>query len=109
MDLLTVLVVVLAAVAMVSLVVSPGTPRVLDLFAAGFLPYRDRSAGWPQGVQEEEPVPWAWTKRDKPDPPDGGSDGGLAGPELVDISDASVPAIQLGRGSMARGLARRRR
>lgn len=109
MDLLTVFVVVLAAVAMVSLVVSPGTPRVLDLFAAGFLPYRDRGAGWPQGVQEEEPVPWAWTNREKPDRSDGGSDDGLGAPELVDISDASVPPIRVSRGSMARGLASRRR
>ena len=109
MDLLTGLVVVLAAVAMVSLVVSPGTPRVLDLFAAGFLPYRDRNSGWPQGVQEEEPIPWVWTKRQGPDRPDGGSEESLAAPELVDISGDAVLATRVGGGSMARGLARRRR
>jgi hypothetical protein len=108
MDFLTGLVVILAAAAMVSLVVSPGTPRVLDLFGAGFLPYRDGSAGWPRGVQEEEPVAWAWTKRERPDPPDFGSDAVLQATELVDITDHRVPATRVGRGSMIRGMARRR-
>ena len=35
-------------------VVSPTTARGLDTFGSGFVPYR--SAGWPHGVQEEEPV-----------------------------------------------------
>jgi hypothetical protein len=109
MDIGTLLVVLLAAAAMVSLVVSRGTPRVLDLFGAGFLPYRDGSAGWPRGVQEEEPVAWSWSARDKPDPPDFGSDDGLTAPELLDISGEAVPAARVGRGSMVRGMARRRR
>jgi hypothetical protein len=110
MDFLTVLVVMLAAVAMVSLVVSPGTPRVLDVFAAGFLPYRDRSAGWPRGVQEEEPVPWSWTQGERLDPPpDNGSNDGLAAAEVFDISGESVTATRVGRSSTIRGLARRRR
>jgi hypothetical protein len=107
MDIGTLLIVLLAAAAMVSLVVSPGTPRVLDLFGAGFLPYRDRSGGWPQGVQEEDPVPWSWTARERQDPPDVGSDGDLAVPELVDLSGGAVPATRVGRGSMLRGMARR--
>ena len=109
MDIGTLLVVLLATAAMVSLVVSRGTPRVLDLFGAGFLPYRDRSAGWPRGVQEEAPVAWSWTARDTPDPPDVGSHDGLAAPELVDLSGDAVPAARVGRGSMVRGLARRAR
>ncbi len=107
MDIGTLLVVLLAAATMVSLVISPGTPRVLDLFGAGFLPYRDGSAGWPQGVQEEEPVAWCWTARDKPDPPDVGSDDGPLQAEVVDINCDAVPAARVGRGSMVRGMARR--
>jgi hypothetical protein len=109
MDIVTPLVVFLAAAAMVSLVVSPGTPRVLDLFGAGFLSYRDPGAGWPRGVQEEEPVAWSWSDGDRPDPPDSGSDGAVSAPELIDISDGRVPATRVGRSSMVRGMARRRR
>jgi hypothetical protein len=109
MDILTLLVVIGAAAAMVSLVASPGTPRALDVFAAGFLPYRDRSAGWPRGVQEEEPVAWAWIARNRPNPPDIGSDDGPSAPELIDVNGDAVPATRVGRGSMVRGLARRRR
>ncbi len=53
------LVLVTLGAAFAALVVSPRTARSLDTFAAGFLPYR--SAGWPQGVQEEDPVPWSWS------------------------------------------------
>jgi hypothetical protein len=109
MDILTGLVVIVAAAAMVSLVVSSGTPRVLDLFGAGFLPYRDGSAGWPRGVQEEEPVAWTWTAGGKPEPPDIGSDDGLSVPELIDVSGDAIPATRVERGSMIRGMARRRR
>ncbi len=59
MDILAGLTVVTLGAAFVALVVSPRTGRSLDTFAAGFLPYR--SAGWPQGVQEEDPVPWSWS------------------------------------------------
>lgn len=109
MDILTGLVVILAAAAMVSLVVSPGTPRVLDLFGAGFLPYRDGSAGWPRGVQEEEPVAWTWTAGDKPKPPDIGSGDDPSVPELIDMSGDAVPATRVSPSSVVRGLARRRR
>lgn len=109
MDIGTVLVVLLAAAAMISLVVSPGTPRVLDLFGAGFLAYRDRSGSWPQGVQEEEPVAWSWTERERPDSPDIGPDDGPPAAEIVDISGDAVPAARVGRSSMVRGMARRRR
>lgn len=109
MDIGTLLIVLLAAAAMVSLVVSPGTPRVLDLLGAGFLPYHDRSRGWPQGVQEEDPVPWSWTTSERPDAPDVSSDAGLPAPELVDISGGAVPATRVGRSSTIRGMARRGR
>ncbi len=59
MDLFAGLVLVTLGAAFAALVVSPRTARSLDTFAAGFLPYR--SAGWPQGVQEEDPVPWSWS------------------------------------------------
>jgi hypothetical protein len=37
----------------------PRSNGVLDLFGAGFVPYREDRA-WPRGVQEEEPRAWAW-------------------------------------------------
>jgi hypothetical protein len=109
MDIGTLLIVLLVAATMVSLVVSPGTPHVLDLFGAGFVAYRDLSAGWPQGVQEEEPVAWSWTERERPDSPDIGSDDGPPAAEIVDISGDAVPAARVGRSSMVRGMARRGR
>ena len=79
-----------------ALIVSPRTSRSLDTFAAGFLPYR--SAGWPQGVQEEEPVHWSWSPRR----PDGDADGPaeeLERPEVTEISGPEAPvasAVQRG-------------
>ena len=60
MDFLSVLVVVGAVAALLQWVTSRRTVAALDLFASGFLPYRSDD-GWPQGVQEADPVPWSWT------------------------------------------------
>ena len=81
---------------------SPGTARGLEGFGAGFFPYR--SAGWPEGVQEEDPVPWSWSSNGGP---------GLRGPrtdagpvpaaELVEIGPADARlAITLGLGPVVR-------
>ena len=67
MDLLTGLFLFVIGAALVKLVVSPGTERAIETFAAGFVAYRDPSAGWPRGVQEEEPVAWTWSGRGRPD------------------------------------------
>ena len=117
MDLLTVLVVFCAAAAMVSLLVSSGTSRGLDAFGAGFLPYRDGSRVWPRGVQEEDPVAWAWSSRGTSGPPGGRSgppgdqvDAGLESAEVVDIDGDEAPAAtRVHRRSTFRGLAVGRR
>jgi hypothetical protein len=107
MDLLTGLVFLLAGAAIVKFVVSPSTERVLDTFAAGFMPYR-AAAGWPRGVQEEEPVAWNWSDGDRPVPPSSGADVDLARPELVDIdAHDAPPATRVDHRSMMRGMARR--
>lgn len=108
MDILTGLVFILAGAAIVKFIVSPATERALDTFAAGFMPYR-AAAGWPRGVQEEEPVAWSWTERERPGGPDIGSDDGPSAAEIVDINGDAVPAARVGRSSMVRGLARRGR
>jgi hypothetical protein len=89
MDIFAAVVFVLLGIAMIVFVVSPTTARGLDTFGAGFVPYR--SAGWPQGVQEEEPVLWSWSAPRGPDATDDGSGSGLD-PELVEISGPDAPA-----------------
>jgi hypothetical protein len=115
MDLLTVLVLILAGAAMFKLVVSPGTERAIETFAAGFVAYRDPLKGWPRGVQEEDPVAWSWSGRGRPDPPDrvseiaGAAGEGAEGAELIEISgDEGPTATAVRRGGMLRGMARRR-
>ncbi len=65
MDIFAAVVFVVLGAALVAYVASPTTARGLDTFGAGFVPYR--SAGWPHGVQEEEPVHWSWTAPRGPD------------------------------------------
>jgi hypothetical protein len=98
MDPLTWVVVICAAAVTLSRVVRPGTSRGLDTFAAGFLPYRDQSAGWPQGVQEEEPVAWSWSAGGKSDRPGPGFEDGIReAAEVVDIDSDDAPmAVAVG-------------
>jgi hypothetical protein len=105
MDILSGLVFVLAGFAIVGWVVSPRTARSLDLFAAGFLPYR--SAGWPRGVQEEDPVPWSWSSPAKPDGPKEAPESGLERTaEIVEISRADAPGTTApGASTVVRGRA----
>ena len=108
MDIFNGLVVILLGAAMVALVVSPGTARGLDTFAAGFLPYR--SAGWPHGVQEEDPVPWSWSTAGERRVPAESADIGLDGPEWVEISSAGAPiASAVDPGPPVQGTATRER
>ena len=103
MDVIAGFVFVAVAAAVVALVVSPGTARGLDYFAAGFLPYR--SAGWPQGVQEEDPVPWSWSRSGG----SGRADTLSAQADVVDIdADVAPPPTTVHRGALVPGLARRR-
>ncbi len=56
----------------------------------GFLPYR--GDGWPQGVQEEEPVPWSWSSAVDPTLPRGNAGADLDGPELIEIAGGTAVA-----------------
>ena len=89
MDIFAAVVFCILGAALVVYVVSPTTARGLDTFGAGFVPYR--GAGWPHGVQEEEPVHWSWSGPRGTDGTDGRSGGGLD-PEVVEITGADAPA-----------------
>lgn len=110
MDFLPGLVVLGTTAVMLEWITSRRTVRGLDLFAAGFLPYR--ADGCPQGVQEPDPVPWSWSATslsavdpfladDLPDEPTGEI-------EIVEITRGAVAAAspvhrdRLGRGSASR-------
>ena len=84
MDLFAGLVLVTLGATFAALLVSPRTARSLDTFAAGFLPYR--SAGWPQGVQEEDPVPWSLSPTRQRLANDEVAGRNLDGAEIVEIS-----------------------
>ena len=83
MDTVASLVVVLVGVAILGWIASPTTARGMDTFGAGFVPYR--SAGWPQGVQEEDPVPWSWSSAREQAAAVDGSGIGIDGPQIVEI------------------------
>ena len=88
MDIFAAVVFVILGAALVAYVASPTTARGLDTFGAGFVPYR--SAGWPHGVQEEEPVHWSWTAPRGPDATGGGP--ATDTPELIEISGPDAPS-----------------
>jgi hypothetical protein len=89
MDIFAAVVFVILGAALVAYVASPTTARGLDTFGAGFVPYR--SAGWPHGVQEEEPVKWSWAAPRRPDGSDDISGHGPE-PELLEITGPDAPA-----------------
>jgi hypothetical protein len=97
MDNLVGLAAILLVIGMVLFVTSRNTGRTLDLFGSGFVGYR--GAGWPQGVQEEDPVPWSW------------STGGMPGStEFHEVGrDGAPTATAVEPGSISDGMARRRR
>ena len=66
----------------------PRSNGVLDLFGAGFVPYRE-DRNWPQGVQEEEPRAWSW--HDGPDAGPADAPGAAAfDPDANDPTDVPV-------------------
>jgi len=87
----------LLVIGTVVFVASPKTGRILDVFGSGFVGYR--AAGWPQGVQEEDPVSWSW------------STGGTR--EIAEFHevgpDGALAATSVDRGPMRDGMARRHR
>ena len=95
MDLLTTVVVLLIAVALIGWVAAAIDGRPLEAFGSGFVGYR--AYGWPHGVQEEDAIhfaPTAWHERPSSD--DDGP-GALSDPELVELDDATSPSITLER------------
>ena len=88
MDPIAAAVFIILGAALVAYVASPTTARGMDTFGAGFVPYR--SAGWPQGVQEEEPVHWSWPQPRGPDAPDGDPDAS-PGSQIVEIAGPDAP------------------
>jgi hypothetical protein len=97
MDNLPGLAAILVVIGMVAFVMSPKTGRSLDVFGSGFVGYR--ASGWPQGVQEEDPVPWSWSAAGQPE-----------APEFHEVGRDDAPAATaVERGSVYDGMARRRR
>ena len=97
MDIILGFAALLLVIGMVVFVMSPQTGRTLDVFGSGFVGYR--ASGWPQGVQEEDPVPWSWSTGGKPEIP-----------EFHEVGrDGIPPATTVERASMHDGMARRRR
>ena len=88
MDIVAAVVFFLLGAALVVYVVSPTTARGLDTFGSGFVPYR--SAGWPHGVQEEEPVHYSLSAPRVTDATDGDSGGG-SDPEVIEITGPDAP------------------
>ena len=94
MDLLTTVVVLLIAAALVGWVVAAIDGRHLEAFGWGFVGYR--SYGWPRGVQEEDAVhfaPAAWHERPSMD-----DDATASGdPELIELDDTASTRVHLER------------
>ena len=88
MDIFAAVVFCILGAALVVYVVSPTTARGLDTFGSGFVPYR--SAGWPHGVQEEEPVHCSWSEPGTGRAMDGDPGSG-PDPELVEITGPDAP------------------
>jgi hypothetical protein len=84
MDPIDILIVLVISVICLAFVAGGTTERALDAFGAGFLPYRE--AGWPRGVQEEDPKPWHISAMgDRSVPPDEREPPPGAGAEIFEI------------------------
>ncbi len=70
MDIPATLVMIIVGAALVAWMTNPRTGQALDAWASGFIGYR--SAGWPHGVQEDEPVHFTFSEPRDPDAPDPG-------------------------------------
>ncbi|HET8785852.1 MAG TPA: hypothetical protein VFM38_09470 [Candidatus Limnocylindrales bacterium] len=95
MDLLTTIVIVLIAAALIGWLAAAIDGRPLEAFGSGFIGYR--SYGWPRGVQEEDGVrfsPTAW--HDQPSADDDPTRP-LASPELIELDERSADPIDVER------------
>jgi hypothetical protein len=84
MDIPATLVMIIVGAALVAWMTNPGTGRALDAWASGFIGYR--GAGWPHGVQEDEPVHFTFSEPRDPDAPDPGRV--VLEPEIVELADS---------------------
>ena len=95
MDLLTTIVVLLIAAALIGWVAAAIDGRPLEAFGAGFVGYRPH--GWPHGVQEEDSVrfaPAAW--HEHPSVEDEARPSST-GPVLVELDGPGESAVPLER------------
>jgi hypothetical protein len=83
MDVPATLVMIIVGAALVAWMTNPRTGQALDAWGSGFIGYR--SAGWPRGVQEEEPVHFAFPASGEHGDPDDGPVGLDAEPEIIDL------------------------
>ena len=95
MDLLTTVVVLLIAAALIGWVAAAIDGRPLEVFGAGFVGYR--AHGWPHGVQEEDSVRFAPTAWHEHPSVDGEGQGSLTDPELIELDDSAESPVPLQR------------
>jgi hypothetical protein len=69
MDIPSTLVLLVVGAGILAWVTSPRTAQALEAFGLGFIGYR--GPGWPKGVQEEEPIHFAFHEPRDPDAPAG--------------------------------------
>ena len=89
MDIPATLVMIIVGAALVAWMTNPGTGQALDAWASGFIGYR--SAGWPHGVQEDEPVHFTFSAPSDPD-----ADSPQAETEVIEL-ESPVETIRLER------------
>lgn len=95
MDLPSTLVLILVGAAILGWVTSPRTGQALEAWAMGFIGYR--GAGWPRGVQEEEPVHFDFSERPGLGAQEDGPLDAGRGPEIVDLPSAPDSDIRIQR------------
>ena len=94
MDIPSTLILIIVGAAIVGWVTSPRTGQALEAFGLGFIGYR--GAGWPKGVQEEEPVHFSFTERPSTDAADDlGPMDPDAGPEIIELEHAVTETTRL--------------
>ena len=94
MDLLTTIVIVLIAAALVGWVAAAIDGRPLEAFGSGFIGYR--SYGWPRGVQEEDQVHFTVAAIHAHPTAEDDRDGPMSQPEMIELADPS-DAVRLER------------
>jgi hypothetical protein len=95
MDLLTAVVVLFIAAALIGWVAAAVDGRPLEAFGAGFVGYR--AHGWPHGVQEEDSVHFAPTAWHEHSPVDDEGQRSLTDPEIIELDASAGSPVPLER------------